>query len=185
MRVNRVAAPGLTRRFLLKCAAMIPAASLGRRAFAAQPSTDISSQDFLQLSKFLVGRAHLDEIVAGRALSGLTTNDPDFPEKASALWAALRAENFADMSRFNEFSTRHPEMRATSIAIISAWYLGYCGKYDGHAVPAVGHPVDNAQYVAYAAALMYAPTIDATVIPSYSRGRTNYWFYPPKTIARD
>lgn len=185
MRAHCASAYGLTRRFLLKCAAVIPVLSVGQRAFAVENATDILSQDFLELSQFLVGRTHLDEIVAGRALSGLTSNDPDFPVKAAVLWKALKADKRADMSGFDASTAQHPEMRTTAVTIISAWYLGYCGKYDEHAVPATDHPVDNAEYIAYAAALMFAPTIDATVIPSYSRGRTNYWFYPPKTIASD
>jgi len=39
--------------------------------------------------------------------------------------------------------------------------------------------------VTFTGALAYEPTADATVIPTYSRGKTNYWVNPPATLAND
>jgi hypothetical protein len=63
--------------------------------------------------------------------------------------------------------------------IISAWYLGYTGT------PVSLRASDNTRFVSYTDAFAYAPTLDATVIPTYSRGKTNYWVRPPITLNSD
>lgn len=136
-------------------------------------------KSFLQLSQVLTNRPTLDAVTGGRALANLSAEDKGFSAQASALFAAITAAKFTDMRAFNTFIAGHEALRPVAMKIISAWYLGYTGHPSGNSFD------DNARFVSYAGALMYQPTIDATVVPSYSRGHTNYWAHPPATLATD
>lgn len=138
-----------------------------------------ATSEFLALSCFLTGRRTLDPAVAARAYAALSGEDLGFPALASRLAAAVRGGALPAMTAFAPFRTAHPDLARTATAIISAWYLGYTGR------PAGESTRDDARFVSYEGALMYQPTIDATVIPTFSRGHTNYWAAPPATIATD
>jgi len=172
----------MTRRRLLETVTSVSVLSaLATPGFVSEAFADtVSGQaEFLALSQTLTGRSSLNPGIAARAWADLSTEDSDFPRKSKALAAAMRDANFSDMRKFSDFAAAHTDLQPTAMKIISAWYLGYTGT------PSMNSTVDDARFVTYAGALMYQPTIDATVIPSYSRGHTNYWFYPPKTIATD
>lgn len=165
----------LTRRIVLQSSAAMTALLL-----FARPSLAVSdSSDFLQLSQFLTGRTKLSPIIAARAYSALTAEDSGFAEKAKRLQAAIAQDNFTDMSQFAGFAARHPDLQPVAMKIISAWYLGYTGT------PSMSILQDDARFVSYQDALMYDPTRDATVVPTFSRGHTNYWVNPPSSLATD
>lgn len=166
----------LTRRFVLQSTAGLTALLVFSRPSFANNS---GSTDFLRLSQFLTTRQKLDETIAQRIYTALTADDPKFSDDADRLYNTIRSENFADMSLFSAFTAKHPDLQSVAMKIISAWYLGYTGT------PSMNILKDDARYVSYEKALMYEPTRDATVIPSFSRGRTNYWFTPPSTLATD
>lgn len=170
----------MTRRALLGSAAALSAAvAFAPHAFAHAVSAH-TRFEFLHLSEILTAKRSLDPEVAVRAFDCLTAEDPSFSGKASALAQHITEAGFSDMRTFNQFlPSAQAEMRATAMKIISAWYLGYTGR------PAMDSTVDDARFVTYTQALMYQPTIDATVIPSFSRGHTNYWSTPPSTLATD
>ncbi len=171
----------ITRRHLLRSVSALAAIGticplLPQRAALAD---SIDSAAFLDLSRILTGRSALDPAIAARALAALTAGDSSFPTQVARLREAIETEGLSDMRHFNSFTLRHPALAPTALTIISAWYLGYTGT------PAMNSTQDDAHFVTYAGALMYQPTADATVIPSFSRGRTNYWAEPPATIAKD
>lgn len=173
---------GLTRRRLLGSALALGAGTLVLGGAAFRPAFaagEIAAPDFLALSEFLTGHKGLDAGIADRALAALAAEDAAFPAEAAALKAAIAGDSFSDMRQFAGFAARHPDLQPVAMKIISAWYLGYTGTPSGNST------VDDARFVTYAGALMYQPTIDATVIPSYARGHTNYWAEPPASIARD
>jgi hypothetical protein len=60
--------------------------------------------------------------------------------------------------------------------IVSAWYLGFTGT------PISLRAEDDTGFVTFTEARMYAPTMDATVHPSYARGGLNYWVEPPDFV---
>ncbi|ARO15920.1 hypothetical protein BVG79_p1000118 (plasmid) [Ketogulonicigenium robustum] len=170
----------LSRRGLLRGAVVASAialtASLSGTAVFAQ---GVTATNFVTLSQVLTMRPQLDPEIAARALDALSGEDDGFATKAQALMDAVTAENFSDMDSFNDFIAKHEDLRDTAMKIISAWYLGYTGTQDGHGFD------DTARFVTYRSALMYESTIDATVIPTYSRGAPNYWAEPPATVAND
>lgn len=134
---------------------------------------------FAQISAQLTGQEKLDPHLASRCYKALCKVDARFEDRFLHLERA--AQDFARplMSHWGEFAAAYPEASEVARAIISAFYLGYTGG------PRSDCTEDDAQFVAYENALMYRSTIDATVIPSYARGKTNYWVEPPATIGQD
>ncbi|MTD29056.1 sugar dehydrogenase complex small subunit [Erwinia sorbitola] len=171
----------LTRRSFLGSSATLLGFAVLRPAFSwtVVPAAGSDSVLFYQTSLLLTGRTRLSSLVAQRALHCLSEEDAQFPAQLQQLWAALQAGAVTHADQLNG----HPVMQGSSgetiKKIISAWYLGFTGT------PISLRAVDNTRFVTYTDALMYAPTLDATVIPTYSRGHTNYWTQPPATIAND
>ena len=168
------------RRFITMAslsAASLVTYSINKKTFAAQLSaveSPISTNEFLSLSELLTGRQHLDLGIAKRALNALVAVDKQFAAKAKKLNQAIVDAKFVDMTQFDSQFSHDPQLKQIAISIISAWYLGYTGTPEGES----NH--DNAQYVSYQDALMYQPTLDATIVPTFSRGHTNYWVEPPR-----
>lgn len=150
----------------------------------ASPATTLTVDghkltDFLALSQFLTGKPDLNPAVAARAFLALTEADGAFEGHANRLLAAIQKGRLVDMDGFDGFMAVHPDLRSTAMRIISAWYLGYTGT------PAPLDGEDDARFVAYESALMFRPTADATAVPSYTRGRTDYWRHAPASLATD
>lgn len=143
-------------------------------------AAELSEPEFVTLARRLTGKPLLSPAIALRALTCIKRDDPSFDGKAARLAAVIKDSDTANSANFRAFKDSHePELSDAAMTIISALYLGYTGT------PAMHSTTDDAQFVAYADALMYAPTADATVIPTYARGHTNYWSEPPATIATD
>ncbi|MBS0875824.1 MULTISPECIES: sugar dehydrogenase complex small subunit [unclassified Tatumella] len=172
----------LSRRNLLKTglyltgfAAFTPALSR-----ALLPSQNSDNTVFYKLSLLLTGRTQLSQLLSQRALTCLTKEDSDFPVKLTRLIQVMNAANITRADQLNGHRIMSvTETGDTVKKIISAWYLGFTGT------PLPLRATDNTRFVTYTDAMMYAPTSDATVIPTYSRGQTNYWVRPPVTILTD
>ena len=149
-------------------------------SWSATPSESSDTLLFHKLSILLTGREQISPLLASRALNCLTEEDSQFPVKQRALYQALSAANITHADQLmGSAIMSSPDTGATAKKIISAWYLGYTGT------PVPLRAVDNTRFVTFTDALMYTPTLDATVIPTYSRGHTNYWVEPPSTIKND
>jgi hypothetical protein len=176
--IDDTAAP-VSRRTLLRGALLIGSLAMipyQRNAFAAAAPTN----DFMRLSLLLTTRTVLNSEQGQRLFYALNAGDPKFAAGLQALQKAIAADHFSDMQQFAAFTQKHdPQIQATAMAIISGWYLGYTGDPVSHTAN------DPTRFVAFRDALMYQPTLDATVIPTYSRGHTNYWVKPPTTLADD
>lgn len=146
-------------------------------ALAAQPEA-MATADFVSLSQFLTGHSSLDAGLAARALEQLRTLDTAFDHKLAALAAAIAA---AGAKTMDDFLAANPEapLRTTATTVVSAWYLGYTGT------PDLSKMEDQARFVTYREALMFKPTLDVSIIPTFSRGPNGFWTEPPATIATD
>ncbi|MCC3742559.1 sorbitol dehydrogenase family protein [Rouxiella badensis] len=172
----------LTRRQLLISGAYLTgfAALNPALSWAVPPAQNSDTATFYPLSLLLTARTQLSQVVAQRALNYLSAEDNQFPAKLQQLVQALSAANITHADQLNGHAIMAANgTGATARKVISAWYLGFTGT------PIAMRAVDNTRFVTYTDALMYAPTIDATVIPTYSRGHTNYWTQPPATIKND
>lgn len=168
----------LFRRDFIRGGMMI-GAGLALLPYGRQSLASTLSDDFMRLSLLLTGRTTLSSAQGERIYRALILNSDQFPSMVKALQQAIAGDGFTDMINFHAFAGRHQaQIRDTAMTIISAWYLGYAGtpSHSGK---------DDARFIAFQDALMYQPTLDATVIPTYSRGETNYWVNPPASIARD
>lgn len=177
----------ISRRQLFYSGAALSGASLfaplwSSRLLAAEGVT--AQQDvatFEQLSLFLTERQGLDPELSLRILAQCSTAEPNFPEQIRSLWHSVQQQGFASVSQFSA-SPLYQDAKPTQALvqkIVSAWYLGYTGT------PVGLRAVDDTRLVSFTGALAYSPTLDATVIPTYSRGQTNYWSQPPNTLATD
>lgn len=175
----------ITRRKLLYSGAALTGAGLFAPLWAttalAQEVSSAASDDiesFRQLSMFLLERQTLDATLSLRILAQCTQNDPQFPDKMKALRTKTNPLRSVSQLSGSPFY-RDPVMKDTVQKIVSAWYLGYTGT------PVSLRATDGTRLVTFTGALAYEPTLDATVIPTYSRGKTNYWVNPPATLAND
>jgi hypothetical protein len=152
-----------------------------RAPYAQQSlSADSDIEQFYRLSLFLTDRTSLSKNVSLRALTMLTEEDKNFPEQVTLLNQKIKQAGLTSVDQLPDSPIFQDEkLRQICLSIISAWYLGYTGT------PVEHRAMDNTRFVTYTGALMYEPTIDATVIPTYSRGKTNYWTQPPTTIKND
>ncbi|WP_256666150.1 MULTISPECIES: sorbitol dehydrogenase family protein [unclassified Pseudomonas] len=177
----------ITRRKLLYSGAALTGAGLFAPLWAssalAQDVNSAASDDIeslRQLSMFLLERQTLDATLSLRILAQCTQSDPQFPDKMKALWSKVGQHHLRSVSQLSGSPFyRDSVMKDTVQKIVSAWYLGYTGT------PVSLRATDGTRLVTFTGALAYEPTTDATVIPTYSRGKTNYWVNPPATLAND
>ncbi len=149
----------------------------------AQQVSSASSGDaeqLHQLSLFLTERDALDPSVSLRVLARCIGADPLFTQKMNRLCSQIQQHGVSHVGGLAASVVyQDPVMKDTVQKIVRAWYLGYTGT------PVSLRAVDDTELVTFTGALAYTPTLDATVIPTYSRGQTNYWVNPPSTVAND
>ncbi|MBT0667350.1 hypothetical protein HT136_03080 [Novosphingobium profundi] len=139
------------------------------QAEAAKPSTA-----FVHASRFVTSAALDDETALNRAWRQLSTLDRGFAQAVEKLSEAITSSGLKGMAEFLAAPVGKDEaLLATARTITSAFYLGFTGTPPSH-----GHK-DTTGFVTFTGALMWRPTIDATVIPTYARGGTDFWVQPP------
>ncbi len=129
-----------------------------------------ASTGFLRLSEFLTGGQPLAAGLATRYEASLARLDPKFTAAAAEL---QRYVNDAKASHIDELLARpdlSEPLRKTITQIVSAWYLGI-----------VNNDTD-VELISYADALMYRPTADVLVIPSYGGGPDS-WGEKPANLS--
>ncbi len=132
----------------------------------ADPAPVRVSPAFIDMSRFVTGSSLLDDATVLRAWNQLLALDAAFPAAVDRLRSAVRGAKLADMKALLASPLgKDAALMATVRTITATWYLGYTGEKTG--------------FVTFAGALMWRPTIDATVIPTYSRGATDFWVDPP------
>ena len=177
----------ISRRTLIRSALKLTGAGLlasqGMGLSKAQAVNRASYDDmerFHFLSLLLTERSELNMGVSKRAFAACSLADPLFPAKMNVLWDKIQSQGLTSVRLLAASPFYQDEgMKDTVQKIVSAWYLGYTGT------PVALRATDDTRFVTYTGALAYDPTRDATVIPTYSRGHTNYWAVPPPTLAND
>lgn len=173
------------RRVLLSAGMVAAAASLlpwAKMAYAQSPAQASPAElvQFLALSELLTCHKSLPADVSARLYAALAAGDRTLGARVANLAKALSDAGITDMSKFkNSAVDQNATLKALAMQIVSGWYLGYSGT------PGPEAATDNVQFITYTGALMYRPTVDVTVIPTYSRAGTNYWSQPPASIATD
>jgi hypothetical protein len=162
--------------FYLTSAWLLPAGPLHAQTAAPAPVP----ATFLDTVHLLTGHAEVDARMGDAVWSALLKRQPDFAERYVALHNGLQQAGITTFAQVD--GTAGPlaadPLRGTAMSIISACYLGRVGEIAPRAD--VG-PV----FVSYVGALMWRPTLDATVLPTFARGGPGHWAKPPSTLATD
>lgn len=145
------------------------AATTASAAGAAPAAAALPAADFLRLSVFLTGGQPLDATLAGRYQVALAKRDPQFGDSARALLGLMSTSQAASVEALLEQPALQDTLRALTTRIVSAWYLGI-----------VGQDAD-AELISYAEALMYRPTKDVLVVPTYGAGPDSWGEKPGVT----
>ncbi|SOT43889.1 sugar dehydrogenase complex small subunit [Burkholderia cenocepacia] len=164
-------APDAQRRRLVKLSAGAAlAAALPAGMLIARAAT-VPLRDFAGVAAYLTRRSALPSRYVQSVYDGLVEQDREFPARLRALAVAI-GTGTQPVDRFvRTLGVAAPELRATALAIIETFYTG-----------SVGHG-GQARMVGYETALMFEPTSDVTVIPTYIRARPEYWTARPATDA--
>jgi fructose 5-dehydrogenase small subunit len=130
----------------------------GDPPIGALPDKDNS---FMLVSSLLI-QHHLNREVGKRLAIAMRIANPGLDDHIGQLLAIAKAH---DAKCVEDFFPSVPDgpVKATALAIISAWYLGVV--VDG----------PDAEVFAYELALLYQPTSDVMTIPSYAITGPNGW----------
>jgi hypothetical protein len=144
------------------------AAVLGSsNAFATAAGSAAASAEFLRVSEFVTGGKPLAPALAARFQASLVKLDPGFSAGFAALQTYVAGAGAANIDDLLERPDLSEPLKKSITQIVSAWYLGI-----------VSNDTD-AELVSYAEALMYRPTIDVIVVPSYGGGPDSWGQKPP------
>ena len=169
----------LGRRAFLSVSMAIPFLLATKDAFAqsaAATGSQIDAAGLHALSMAIIGPRADDRPLSDAFHAAFVETNPEFLVRAAALSNAMKTAGLSTPAAFSASPLAEDAiLRATAIGLTAAWYLGHVAKddHDDHA---------GGKVVAYEKALMWAPTSDITVIPSYSRGAPNYWAEQTKQI---
>lgn len=176
----------LSRRNLLKALTYsVPAAWLVTGSLAASGAlaqvvpTAKAPAGFMQISRLLTGHPEIDDTLADMAWSALVRREDGFETAYTLLAQAIEAaglRDFADLPQSPAISD--PAHKATAVSLVSAWYLGRVGEVLDRAEP-------GPDFITYTGALMWRPTLDVTVLPTYARAGPGYWAAAPASLATD
>jgi hypothetical protein len=143
-------------------------------ALLAQSAVAAPSAEFEHVSRFVTDASLSDKAEMKRAWSQMVALDRQFPDAVRRLSRAIKDAGMTTMSQFLASPLAKDEaLFATAKAITATWYLGHSGG------PATATTKDTSGFVTFTGAIMWRPTIDATVIPTYSRGQTDFWVQAP------
>lgn len=135
---------------------------------------DAAQALLLRASELLTGRRGLDIGITERLWTLLCEQDSQFPAQLARLMTRLNALHSEDreqiVAQLDDADVK------TALTIISPWYLGYTGH------PSTTKAVDDAHFVTFLSALMYEPTRDHTIRPSYARAGGDYWAEVPPGV---
>ncbi|MCU0074670.1 sorbitol dehydrogenase family protein [Pseudomonas koreensis] len=170
MPASAQSAAGFSRRNLLRgsvtlgLAAMVGSVMPWQSVLAAQ----VSSDDFIELSRFLVSRA-VNPVLAARYYAALDKRAPNFSTNVIALKQLISTRGYNHVDEYLAQPDPDQSLRATATSIISAWYLGIVGE------------LAEAELVSYSHAMMYQPTHGILIIPTYGGGPDS-WGPKPAAI---
>ena len=161
------------RRFLQLMMATPVIVSIPLQPLLAAPA-DAAQALLLRASELLTGRRGLDIGITERLRTLLCEQDTQFPAQLARLMTRLNALHSEDreqiVAQLDDADVK------TALTIISPWYLGYTGH------PSTTKAVDDAHFVTFLSALMYEPTRDHTIRPSYARAGGDYWAEVPPGV---
>lgn len=168
--VQDLGSAGVSRRNLLRGSITLGLAALVGSVMPWQSvmAAEVSKDDFIALSQFLVSRP-VNAVLAARYYAALDKRAPNFSTNVIALKQLIGAQGYKHVDEYLAQANADASLKATATSIISAWYLGI-----------VGEPAD-AELISYSLAMMYQPTHGILAIPTYGGGPAS-WGAKPAAI---
>jgi fructose 5-dehydrogenase small subunit len=158
--------------------ALVAGMGIEAGAVSAPATGQAAPTAFTDISRFITGSKLDDASALDRAWSQLVALDAGFPEAVRHLSDAVKQARLTSMAAFLASPlAKNAALIKTATTITSAFYLGFTGTPVSH------RDKDDTGFVTFAGALMWRPTIDNTVIPTFARGKTDYWIEPPSGTA--
>ncbi|WP_121040459.1 sugar dehydrogenase complex small subunit [Stenotrophomonas rhizophila] len=148
------------------------AVAAGGIRWSGQPLTSgdrtAMPKGFLEASRLLTGHP-IQPPMAEEAWAALCSREKGFEARFAKLDAALRQGKLTTMAGWQQSPVfADAALKVTALAIVSAWYLGVVGEV-------MDRSEDGPAFITYEGALMWRPTMDVTVIPTYARGGPGFW----------
>lgn len=164
----------LSRRKLLAfSSACLTIAAIGTTAKGSAQDVVASNRDsisnFMQLSTFATGHKNLDLNIGSALLLAFEAQTHDFSDQVTALLEQISKNSYQDIEALDAGLSNAP-LHSTLLQIIRAWYSG------------VIESGTNAKVYAFEKALMYQPSRDVVVIPTYAHNGPNYWVSAPASV---
>jgi hypothetical protein len=130
-------------------------------AFAQTSWSEEAAARFMEISSLLIPH-RLNAEIGKRIGTLMSALNPSLSEQVTGLLAIAKEKNARIVEDFFPDVPEGP-LKATALAIISAWYMG------------VVTDAYEAEVFAFEYALMYQPTSDVMTIPSYAISGPNGW----------
>lgn len=157
---------------LMVAAPVILSMPLNAEIIASEPDSHVAQLQ--RVSELLTGRRGLDANITARLGALLCQQDKNFPAHLTRLFSNLTTLKSDDRERL--VASLDDQDVKTALSIVSPWYLGYTGQ------PSTVKAVDDAHFVTFLSALMYEPTRNHTLRPSYARSGQDYWAEVPAGV---
>ncbi|GBD57871.1 sugar dehydrogenase complex small subunit [Gluconobacter wancherniae] len=164
----------LSRRRLLALsgASLAAAALVSRESVNAQDivTSDHSNvSDFMEFSRFATGHKNLDLAIGSALLLALEAQNNSFPSQMASLRELVSKNGYANVEALEEAIQSNP-LHPVLLSVVKAWYAG------------VVESGTTAKVYAFEKALMYQPSRDVVVIPTYAHDGPNYWVAQPNAV---
>ena len=157
-----------SRRSVLRVGLALAGALAAPASAEVQQALPRRDEDFLSLSEVLTGHSKLNPELGRRLNASLSDTHPDFDAHVSACTTFARAHGSSAVQPLvAALQAEDPQLAASALAIVSAWYTGVAG--DG----------PQAKVIAYPEALMFRTVQDVLTVPSYCRAAPGYWTARP------
>mgnify|MGYP004705955667 FL=1 len=167
----------MNRRDFIQMTALFPL--LAKVDFGGDARADVSAEPelerFVQVVRVLTGQMELSQELVRHVRDLLAADDSSFLKRAASL-----VDSIADpaLERRDDIIRNLSDADVSVVTqIITPLYLGYTGT------PANVKATDNARFVTFLQALMYEPTKDNLIRPSYSQHGANYWTRVPNGVS--
>ncbi|MEN3167611.1 sorbitol dehydrogenase family protein [Gluconobacter sp. OJB] len=164
----------LSRRRLLALSSVCVTAAVAGRVKKGSAQSIVASNrdgisDFMQLSVFATGHKNLDLGIGSALFLAFEAQIRDFSTQVTALRERIIKSGYQDVEALDAGLEGDP-LRPTLLRIIRGWYSG------------VIEGGTNAKVYAFETALMYQPSRDVVVIPTYAHNGPNYWVSEPVSV---
>lgn len=142
------------------------ASTVGWSPLALAAGPDVDAQGFFTVSQVLTGYDDLDPLIAGRIARALIAMQPTMAASLANLSKLVAMPANRDSAEALLAAAKGINEGDAALAVVAAWFKG-----------TVGHG-QTAVLITYKDALMYRPTSDGLIVPTYCGNGPLWWTAP-------